>query len=63
MAEQGDRYHLSRDCPGLVSGQRSAEAQEGYEPKQVIRFESAAEAAARALTHQACRHPSCGVST
>ncbi|MFF3963772.1 hypothetical protein ACFYZI_19700 [Streptomyces griseorubiginosus] len=59
VSDQGDKYHGWEGCWALEAGQASADSQEGYERRNVTRYDSEDAARAAALKHAMCEAHAC----
>jgi len=59
VSDQGDKYHGWEGCWALAAGQASADSQEGYERRNVTRYDSEDAARAAALEHARCEAHGC----
>ncbi|MFE2070461.1 hypothetical protein ACFXDH_50275 [Streptomyces sp. NPDC059467] len=59
VSDQGDKYHGWESCWALEAGQASADSQEGYERRNVTRYDSEEAARAAALKHARCEARGC----
>ncbi|MGW3134582.1 hypothetical protein [Streptomyces sp. NPDC001139] len=59
VSDQGDKYHGWEGCRALQAGQASADSQEGYERRNVTRYDNEDAARAAALKHARCEAHAC----
>lgn len=59
VSDQGDKYHGWESCWALQAGQTAADSQEGYERRNVTRYDSEDAARAAALKHARCEARGC----
>lgn len=59
VSDPGDKYHGWEGCRALEAGQASADSQEGYERRNVTRYDSEDAARAAAKEHARCEAHAC----